>query len=135
MRTTVSSALACAILLAGPAAARDRFVGEWSGDCGGAVQCWVSVAGDAGAYKVDFIVADRMNAQDVKCRVSGRFSRGPVRYGPHETFDDALMGTLNGSHFYVAPLTGGSIIVGGGLTAGLACGEHVMQQVYYPIGD
>lgn len=124
-------------VLAAPsvAASRDPFVGEWSGDCGPKVQCWLDVAKKSKNYPVRFIVADRMDAKKVRCEVAGHMTRGPVRYAPQESYDDGLTGNLSGSITYVAVLEGGSsVIVGGGLTAGLACGKYIMQQVYYPIG-
>lgn len=117
------------------AAPRDQFVGEWGGDCGSAVQCWLAIAKAGKAYRVDFVVADRMDINKVRCKVAASMTRGAVRYGPRESYPVGLSGQLSGSNAYVAPVSGGSLILGGGLTAGQACGRYTMQQIYYPIGD
>lgn len=58
-----------------PAAAADLFRGEWGGDCGQGVQCWVSLAPKAGGYNVQWVVADRMDAANVLCSIAGTASK------------------------------------------------------------
>lgn len=133
--------MAALVLLAAAAApqnasARDPFSGQWGGDCSPEAQCWLEVTGKKDReYDVVFVAADRMDAAKILCRVAATMKRQRVLYSPSESYDDALGGEVNGSPTYVATNSDGSLILGGGLKAGPACGKHVLQQVYYPIGD
>ncbi len=99
------------------------------------MQCWLEIARDGVEYEVVYVAADRLDASNVLCRVASRMSRGPIRYSPHETYEDGLNGLFQDSNAYLAPLSDGSVIMGGGLTAGLACDRYLWPQVYFPIGD
>lgn len=133
------SILTAAILLSASAAYsqnRDPFVGEYSGDCGPDVQCWVEVSKPGKDYLVTFVAADPMDASKVRCRVDSHMDRGQVLYSPEESWDDALGGTFQGSNIYAAlGADGGSLILGGGLTAGRACDKYFWKQEYYAFGD
>lgn len=135
----IKSVFAAAILLTATAAnvqARDRFEGDYSGDCGVGVQCWVEVEHLKGKdYIVVFIVADRVDATKIRCKVTSLMDRGEVLYSPEESWDDALGGTFQDSNTYAAIGHGGSLILGGGLTAGQACGKYYWKQEYYAFGD
>lgn len=120
---------------ASAAHARDPFIGEYSGDCGKKAQCWIGINKKGKNYTVDFIVTDRFNDQDVFCKVSGKFERGNINYGMHERYNDGLSGEMNGSITYIAPVSDSSLILGGGLTAGLACDKYIMQQIYEIYGN
>lgn len=139
MKSFTNSISAAAILLTASAALaqdRDPFVGEYGGDCGPDVQCWVEVEKAGKDYKVSFIAADRMDASKVLCRVDSMMDRGQVLYSPQESWDDALGGTFQGSNTYAAlGVDGGSLILGGGLTAGRACDVFFWKQEYYLFGD
>lgn len=69
---------------------RDPFIGDYGGDCGPDVQCWVEVEKAGKDYKASFIAADRMDASKVLCRLDSHMDRGQVLYSPEETFEDAL---------------------------------------------
>jgi hypothetical protein len=53
--------------------------GEYAGDCGSKVQCIIEIA-DNGGDKVDvkLVVANRIDFNDVKCKLEGRFNRAAV---------------------------------------------------------
>lgn len=128
-----------AVLLAAVGAnaghARDPYVGEWaaSGPCAKGVQCWLEIERAGASYQVVYVAAAHMDASKVLCRVSTTMKRQPVLYGPHESYDDGLIGLFQGSNTYVAPASGGSLVVGGGLTAGLACDRFDWLQAYHPL--
>jgi hypothetical protein len=75
-------ALIIAALLAGVATtakADDIWTGEYWGDCGSKVQCYMEISnGGAKQIDVDFVVADRLDDKNVKCKLSGKFERTSV---------------------------------------------------------
>ncbi|MBB4283885.1 hypothetical protein GGE43_004769 [Agrobacterium tumefaciens] len=53
--------------------------GEYAGDCGNKVQCIIEIADDGGdKVDVKLVVANRVDFNDVKCKLEGRFSRSAV---------------------------------------------------------
>jgi hypothetical protein len=131
---TAASAAVSLASITGALAGRDAHVGEWAGQCGEGVQCWIEIAMAGEDYSYDFVVADRMDAGAIRCRVSGSMTRGPMYYSPAETFEDALGGEFQGSVFYAALVDGPMLRLGGGLTAGPACGSYHWDGHYLPIG-
>lgn len=72
----------CAIIALLPFAAHAEesvWPGEYAGDCGNTVQCIIEID-DGGGDKVDvkLVVANRIDFNDVKCKLEGRFSRSAV---------------------------------------------------------
>ncbi len=132
-----AGAVLLTLSLAGVSHAYDPFEGEWGSteSCAEGTQCWLDIARDGAEYEVVYLAADRLDASKVLCRVASRMSRGPIRYSPHETYDDGLSGLFQGSNAYLAPVADGSVIMGGGLTAGLACDQYHWPQIYFPLGD
>lgn len=78
MKSTFAFALATLMPLAA-SAEESIWPGEYAGDCGNKVQCIIEIS-DNGGEKVDvkLIVANRINFNDVKCQLSGRFDRSAV---------------------------------------------------------
>lgn len=72
---------AVAILFLGATAveARDRWTGEWGGDCGQDVQCWVTITSASAGYAISWIVADRMDARKILCRIDARTPKASWR--------------------------------------------------------
>lgn len=137
MKKLLTAALLATAFLTMPAhSAADKYAGEYSGNCGDDVQCSLEITKKKGKnYDVDFVVAHKLDDKKILCKVSGKFKRGPIRYGQHETYDDGLNGQMNGSETYISPEADGDVMLGGAMTAGLACGKWIMQQFYYEIGD
>jgi len=54
---------------------RDPFIGDYGGDCGPDVQCWVEVEKAGKDYRASFIAADRMDASKVLCRLDSHMDR------------------------------------------------------------
>lgn len=53
--------------------------GEYAGDCGNKVQCIIEIDDDGGdKVDVKLVVAHRIDFNDVKCKLEGRFSRSAV---------------------------------------------------------
>jgi hypothetical protein len=53
--------------------------GEYAGDCGNKVQCIIEIDDDGGdKVDVKLVVANRVDFNDVKCKLEGRFSRSAV---------------------------------------------------------
>lgn len=78
----MKSLLMCAIaaLLSFAAHAEESiWPGEYAGDCGNKVQCIIKID-DSGGDKVGvkLVVANRIDFNDVKCKLEGRFSRSAV---------------------------------------------------------
>lgn len=138
MKSFTNSIFAAAILLSASASnaqERDPFIGDYGGDCGPDVQCWVEIEKAGKDYKVSFFAADRMDASKVLCKVDSLMDRGQVLYSPQETWDDALGGTFQGSNTYAAIGNSGGLVLGGGLTAGRACDVYFWKQEYFAFGD
>lgn len=133
----VATIVAAVGLSSSPVLAGDPFTGQWGGDCTPKAQCWLEISNKKKGknYDVVFVAADRLNAAKVLCRVPFKMQRGQVLYSVHENYNDALGGEIKGSPSYVAANSDGSLILGGGMKAGLACDRYAMQQVFYPMGD
>lgn len=70
-----------AALLAAPTIthADDLWSGHYWGDCGNNVQCSLDI-GNGGETVIDvkFIVADRLDANKIKCQLDGKFTRSAI---------------------------------------------------------
>lgn len=78
MKPILAFALAALMPLAA-SAEESIWPGEYAGDCGNKVQCIIEISDDGGE-KVDvkLIVANRIDFNDVKCKLEGRFDRTAV---------------------------------------------------------
>jgi len=83
MRTIVAVALLS--LASTTVDARDRWIGEWAGNCGQDVQCSIAIAPTRAGYAISWVVADRMDAAKVLCRVDATALKNAQRL----TFGDA----------------------------------------------
>lgn len=68
---------------------RDPFVGEWSGECGDGVQCWLQINRDNRGYKTTLFVARWNDSSKILCKVTGLLKRGDPGY---------IAGVLGESH-------------------------------------
>lgn len=68
---------ACLIAACPVAALADDSIwpGDYAGDCGNKLQCIVEITETGERIDVALIVANRVNFDDVKCRLDGTFSR------------------------------------------------------------
>lgn len=78
----MKSIMICAVAGLMPLAAfaeESIWPGEYAGDSGNKVQCIIEISDDGGE-KVDvkLIVANRINFNDVKCRLEGQFDRTAI---------------------------------------------------------
>jgi hypothetical protein len=73
----IASAFICATAF--PVVADDIWSGEYWGDCGNKVQCWMEIT-NGGATNIDvaFVVADRLDDRAVKCKLAGKFTRSYI---------------------------------------------------------
>lgn len=71
-------ALAIISILAIPTAsnAADLWSGEYSGDCGRSVQCETAIQnGGSKVVDVAFMLSAPLDAQDIKCKIEGKFTK------------------------------------------------------------
>lgn len=60
--------------------ARDRWVGDWGGECGGQdIQCRVEIVPAPAGYRISWIVADRMDGSRILCRIDAIAPRNSQR--------------------------------------------------------
>lgn len=116
------------VLAATSAMARDRWTGEWSGDCGeGGIQCWVAIQPVRAGYAVSWVVADRVDASRVLCRVDATAPKDSKR----------LVGsTSDGKTITVVIVGGGAAIRIDGIASVPCAGStRPVAGVYSAIGD
>ena len=78
MKTLLALALAAFTPFAA-SAEESIWPGEYAGDCGNKVQCIVEISDDGGkTVGVTLTVANRVDFNDVKCRLEGKFDRTAV---------------------------------------------------------
>jgi hypothetical protein len=112
----------------------DRWAGEYSGSSGcmlEATQCWLDIRlTGRKTYKVDLIVAEQLDDDKVKCKITGKsFSLDE---------DGALVGKWEGhpTRLIRDPTENEGITVSGQRWSDkMACGFLVAQEQFFMIGD
>lgn len=110
-----------------PVQARDAFRGEWGGDCRPDLQCWISIepGKDGRSYHVEYVAADRMDANKVLCKATGLVRKSQHGYLEGTFARNQAIHILGGKgDLYVAK------------TDNSPCGKALaVNGQYVPIGD
>ncbi len=130
------SLLLSLLMLAGASTAlaenRDPYVGEWSGDCGSNVQCWMEIEQRDGTdYELKFIMAERRDANKILCQAPIAMTRRPLKFNATLQYPDSLAGSIDVDEFlFILPGEGSLKFV----TEADCKGTRIHGE-YYAIGD
>lgn len=124
MSFRIASAIVLMAIPSSPAAADDRFDGDWIGDCGRDHQCIVGFERHGETVRMALSVAEADDAEAVICE-----RRVDLRH----LAPDLLEGRVDGRAIHAAAFPGGEVVISG--LSGEGCEGAVVNGSYRRFGD
>ncbi|WP_024587583.1 hypothetical protein [Aliihoeflea sp. 2WW] len=128
MKATFLAGLASVLVTTTAMADRSVFVGEWAAAelCAEGIQCWIEIEQAAEGHSFTLVFADRMNAQDRKCEVSG------VLRNPSSEHDYNISGSTDAGDVQLTWSAGDMRVQ---TTGWKACSRYEVQEHWFAFGD